>query len=250
MPQADQGTLAADDIPVTPEAVPAEENTDPRVYAGTFKDPDALEKGYGELSGRFDIQGNELGTMRTENETLRVALAEAQKPVESAVTPEPTDFQGMQSALAKQYEDGDIDFPTYAKESNALTAQAVQEQAQVQLDQTLSKANDQFSQTLQERDDQVTVDKFHSQYPDFAEKQASGALQATREANPMFDDMTAYFALTAQEAKEAGKAEQAKLESGSLEAGKVLADPGTVMQTQKRPVGEAALKASMLASLT
>jgi len=254
MARADQGTLAADDMPnvqapVAPEQVTPENVAPERVYAGTFKDPDALEKGYGELKGKLDAQGGELGAIRGENKALQDRMAEMQQAPQTPNVPT-TDYESAQAELAASYENGDIDFPTYARESNAMTAQAVSEQAQTQVEQILGQANDQFTQTLTERDDQVAVDKFLEQYPDFTEKQQSGALEQMRTSNPMFDDVTAYFAITAQEAKSAGMAEQARIESGSQTAGKVLADPGTAMQTPtKKPIGEAAIKASMLASL-
>jgi hypothetical protein len=250
MAQADQGTLAADDMPVqAPVAPPVEETAPeaPRVYAGSYKDPDELEKGYGSLKSKFDSQGNELGQTRAELQKLQSQLLESQKP--AAPVEQPTDFKGMQSELAADYENGDMSFAEYAKQSNALTAQTVQQIAQKQTSDILSQAESKFSQTLQERDEQAAVKQFHDQYPDFAGMQESGALNELRQANPMFDDVTAYFALTAQNAREAGRAEQASIEAGSDKAGKVIADPGTAMQQQKRPTTEAEIKASMAASL-
>jgi len=251
MPKADQGTLAADDMPVPAEVIETpliEDKVEPTTYAGTFKGADALEKGYGELQGRFDTQGNDLGTARTEIQNLQSQLAEAQKPAEQ-IAPA-NDYEADQAKLAKAYEDGDITFPEYSKQSNAVTAQAVNVQAQAQVNEILGKANDQFNQTLSDRDDQVQVDKFHETYPDFAGLQQSGALNGIRQNNPMFDDVTAYFALTAQNAKDAGKAEQARIEAGSAQAGKVVADPGTAMQQPtKTPTTPQEVKASMLAAL-
>ena len=253
MAKADQGTLAADDMPnPAPEVAPPEPVVEqaPRVYAGTFKDPDSLEKGYGELKSKLDTQGGELGAIRAENKALQEQVTLAGQPTTPETAAPATDYEAAQVDLANKYENGDIDFPTYAQQSNAMTAQAVQERAQTQVSEILGQAEERTQATLAERDNQEMLGKFHEKYPDFVEKQSAGELEKVKADNPYFDDVNAYFAIKANEAKEAGRTEQASLESGSEDAGKVLADPGSAMQTPaKKPTTEAGIKASMLAAI-
>jgi len=250
------GSMHADDILENqPDTQATEPEVKPESYGGgKYKSAGDLDKGYGELQTRFDTQGGEIGELRAQNKELTGQLLNQGKQAEKAVAqaedaPPPTDYEKMQRGIAQRVDDGEIDVGVALQESNALTAQMVQENAQVQIDEAMEQAQGQFQQTLQERDNQATYDKFNEQNPEFAQMQADGTLAKIRAENPMHDDFSAFFQAKAGVAHAAGMAELAKITAGSSNAGQVSADPGTAMQTpQKKPVGEAAIKASMMAA--
>lgn len=257
MAKANAGSLHVSDVPEENKTqVPATPETTERTYAdGKYNSADDLEKGYGELKGKIDGQGREVGSLRAENKSLKTQIekniTEASKREESAKNaPPPTDYEKLQGELAASYENGDIDFNKYARESQSLTAKAVQSQAQEQMDEVLGQATEQFNNTLAERDNNAVVSEFHKTNPDFADMEASGALDDMIVKNPMHDKFSAYWEMKASQAKADGMQEQARIEEGSKPAGKVLSDPGTAMQTPtKKPVTEAERKASMSAAI-
>jgi len=250
------GSMHADDILENqPETQATEPEAKPESYgSGKYKSAGDLDKGYGELSSKYDAQGGEIGELRAQNKELTGQLVNQGKEADKAVAqaadaPPSTDYEKMQRDIAQRVDAGEIDVGAALQESNALTAQMVQENAQVQIDGAMEKAQGQFQKTLQDRDNQATYDKFNEQNPEFTQMQQDGTLEKIRAENPMHDDFSAFFQAKANAAHAAGMAEQAKITAGSENAGQVSADPGTAMQTpQKKPVGEAAVKASMMAA--
>jgi len=258
MAKTTSGSMHADDILENQPDTQAksEPEAKPESYGGgKYKSAGDLDKAYGELSSKFDSQGGEIGELRKQNQDLTGQLLDQGKQADKAIVqaedaPPPTDYEKMQRDIAQRVDDGDIDVGEALQESNALTAQMVQENAQVQIDGAMGKAQEKFQQTLLERDNQATYDKFNDDNPEFAVMQEDGTLAKIRAENPMHDDFSAYFQAKAGVAHAAGMAEQAKINAGSETAGQVSADPGTAMQTPpKKPVGEAAVKASMLAAM-
>ncbi|MCP4493242.1 MAG: hypothetical protein GY820_38960 [Gammaproteobacteria bacterium] len=246
--------IPAGDIP--PETPDKGEVVEPKVYAGTFKSADELEKGYGELKGKLDTQGGELGTLRGENKQLQDQMAtmtqEAQGREEAArnATP-PTDYEQELREVKKQFDSGDIDEDEYVLQTNTITANRVSAESDAKIDAMKQDLIGQFQNTLADRDTQVVVDKFHKDNPDFATLQADGTLARLQQDNPMLDEVSAYYSHQAQTAFDKGKADQERIERGSDNAGKVLSEPGSAMQTPgSKPTTEAELKASMLKAAT
>lgn len=236
---------------VAPEVVLDAEG---KSYAnGLFKNDADLEKGYSDLNTKFGEQSTEVGTLRKQAEDLQNQLTAANDSatvrIEEAKNQEPpTDFEKMQSDLFKQLEDGDITDVEYAKSSNTLTAQAVQAESQVQLNTAIKAMEDKTNNILAERDHQDVVDQFYKSNEGFEQAQQSGALVQIKQANPLFDDVSAFLHLQNQQLTQ--QLTDAKLAQGSTDAGKVIQDPGASMKTApKKVVGEAAIKASMLKSL-
>lgn len=229
-----------------------------RVYAGTFKSDEELEKGYVNLKKSYDTQGNEIGTLRANNqslqqtnETLQRMLTTMQENNKPAQEPEPpkTDYEAELQNIRKEFKKGNIDEDELVLRTNKLTALQVSEDANQKLEKMRTELQNSFNSQLSERDQQVMLKDFHDKYPDFQELVTSGKLEEVKSQNPLHDDFSAYWALKAQEAFEKGKQEQSEISSGSENTNKVLSDPGTSMQTPKtKPTSEADIKASMLAA--
>lgn len=232
-----------------PAAKPKPEAASKNYAGGKFNSSADMEKGYLELQNKLSAQGAELGEVRKYAQAIaEQAQQQSQQSAQAPAEPA-TDYEQMLADISRAVDDGDMEPGEAILKSNAITAQMVQGQAQQQINGVLDQATQQFESTLADRDQQSMVDKFNEQNPDFQQLLESGALEPFKQANPMHDDFSAYYAAKADAAFSQGQAEQAKIKAGSEDAGKVLSEPGTAMQTpKKKPTGEAAIKASMLAA--
>jgi len=212
------------------------------------------EKSYGELQSKFGEQSNEIGALRQQAKDLQSQIAETEKVAterEEAArnTAPPTDYEQMIRDVAKKYDDGDISYEDSLLESNRITREMSLAEAESDKTAMLEQARSEVQQMLSDKDAEVVVNDFYKENPEFAKLQESGRLKDMAAADPLLDDLAAFYKLKSEENFEAGKAEAARLASGSEKAAKVLADSGASMQAQARPVGEAAIKASMRAAL-
>ena len=238
--------------PVQDKAVETPAQAEARLYAGTFKSPDELEKGYTELRSAMGKQSGELGELRGKTAAYEQMLSQrAESPAPAKKEEAPVDYDGMLSSLAKQYEDGDITFAEAMKQGNQITAQQVagmtQKQAQVEID----RLRGEFNNTLADRDMQTVVEKFHDGHKDYQEVVNSGALDEIMKQNPMHDKFSAYYAYKAQEAMRQATAESERIRKGSEATEKVLTKPGNSIQqtNNKRTNDPRELRESMLAAV-
>lgn len=251
-----EGAIPAGDKPPEPRQDTGKvESQEERVFAGKYKSPDDLEAGYNALKQKLDEQGSELGSLRSENGSLKEqqeALSRAAKErEESALKAEPpTDYEQELANVAKKYDDGDISFKEALLETNSLTAQRVAAENEQKMQMMQQSLQESFQSTLADRDNQVVVDKFLEKHQDFNELQDSGAIASRMAQDPMLDELSAYYALKADMAFEEGKRSHEQLVDGSKAAKRVLSDPGAAMQSQtKMPTTVAERKASMLAAI-
>lgn len=245
---------------IPPEEVVKDTGADPQqpteFGGGKYETVEDFEKGHAALNEQYGKQSGEIGELRKQNQQLTETLLQnkldAKVEVDEAAKAEPpTDYEQMLKDVADGYEKGDLSFEQALQKSNSITADMVQAQSQTQIQDVLSQAKSQFQETLTDRDNQEAVNVFHKDNPDFAEMQQSGAFDEVIAANPMFDDLTAYYFLNAQRAKEEGMAEQARIASGSDPVKKVLGKPGTSIQAanNNKPMGKAEMRESMLAAV-
>jgi hypothetical protein len=222
------------------------------------------EKSYKELHSKFGETSNVVGELRKQNESLAAKMAEIEKQAaereKAALKAEPpTDYEQMLADIADKYDSGEITFKQSQIETNRITREMTKAEAAAEKEAILEAARSETQkilaakdQELAAKDQEVIVKKFHEQNPEFSQFESSGELQKAMEADPLLDDLAAYYKLKAEKAFELGKAEQARIASGSSSASKVLADQGTSMQTDRKttkPKGEAGLKQSMLSAL-
>ena len=235
--------------PEVKETAPPPEPVEEKVYAGKYKSPEDLEKAYGEIGKKYGQQSQQVGELSKQNQELAQRLEAIEKQNAELSNPPKTDYEAELRALNKQYDEGEIEIGELLLRTNAITRQQTLAEADQKYGNILDQASNQFQQTLSERDAQAQANKFHEQNPEFNQWAESGELDAMKESNPMLDDLSAFYALKAAKAFEAGKEETLRLKSGSEEAGKVLSKPGNSIQQANKPkerLTGSALKASML----
>ena len=255
MAKAEMSDLHADDMPPEKDTVEAPQQEE-KVYAGKFKSPDDLASAYQELEKKLGQQGDEFGKLKAEREALAQQLEQTmqvskQREDEALSQEPPTDYEQMLREVSKAYEDGDINFQEALLKTNAITAQQTEAKVKAETSQVLERATSQFQEELQKRDSQAVVKEFYKENPDFEEYQKSGKLDEVMQSDRLADEYSAYWRLKAQTAFEEGMKKASRIAEGSEQTGKVLADPGTSMQSQNKakPQGETAMKQSMLAAL-
>jgi hypothetical protein len=237
----------------------ADAQTGDQPILGKYKTQEDLIKAHQELESRLGSQGSELGDLRKQSEFLmqqnqalmdKLGTTSKSDKKNDAAAP---DFNAQIKDLADKVESGDLDIASALKQQAALT---VDKMGQV-LDQKLIAAK------TQSEADKIR-DKFLGEHPDFAEMQKSGRLAQIRAANPIHDDLTAYFEIKRQEAvadvdtkiktaMEQGRIEGAKLAQGAEAAGRVQgkngASPARSATTIQNPRNEGELLQGMMAHL-
>ncbi len=222
---------------------------------GRYKSLGEFEKGHSELKSTLGKQGTELGNLKGQNELLSKQLLDAQQMVEKnkqpAVAPEEApDYDSMVAEVTKAYDNGDIDFAEALSKSNAIVAQRVNSTATEAMNTMRDGILNEFQTELSNRDQQVIVDQFNKDNPDFLPLQESGAFEELKAANPMWDDLNAYQHIQMGKAVETAKAENENIVAGSEAAKKTLGKPGTSIQQQNaKPMTNAEMKQSMLDNL-
>ena len=212
------------------------------------------KKSFEELQKKFGEHSNEVGTLRKQNEELMNRLndieTQSKKREEQALEQEPpTDYERELRTLANKFDEGEITAEELMLQSNKLTREQTMAEAESKYGNILDKASQQFQETLSARDQQAIVEQFNKQNPEFAEWQESGELEQVMQANPMHDELSAFYELKAN--KLAEQLEAKKLEAGSDPAKKVLSKPGHTIQQANKPKGtytEAELRESALAA--
>lgn len=239
-----------------PEEKPAEQEVKPEVK------PEAdYQKRYEELSKKFGEHSNQVGELRKQNQTMAQQMeeiqskaAEREKAARNAEPP--TDYEKMLSDIADQLDAGDISERDALLQSNKITREWTKAEAAQEKEQLLSQARSEAQSLLDQKDSDQIVSRFHESNPDYQELADNGTINELMSDDPLLDDLSAFWKHKAQSAAaekdaafEAGKQEALRVKSGSENTGKVLADPGTSMQTQQksnRPASESDIKASML----
>ena len=247
----EQGDTAPD-----PNAVELDENG---FIPGTnFKSVADLIKGHAELKGAFDKQGNELGQVRSQAQTLAESLKEAlTKGDTTKGTVEPAD-------KASEYEAKIADIETQISKLDPMDENVMEKQAKLyremnkytalaQHEKTLGAAKGFLKEELASRDSATAQQKFLDDNKDFNTPEMQTRIKdfLAQDRTGMHDNMSAYFAIKAADAAELATAatterdqikEILKLQHGKDSTGKVIPkgqSPGTVTNPQ-RVTGEEA----------
>jgi hypothetical protein len=231
----------------------------------TEKPKPDYEKSYQELHKKFGEHSNVVGELRKQNQMLQeqmAQLAEQSKVREDKAreAPPPTDYEKMLREVAQKVEAGDMSYEDGLVQSNKITREWTKAENEMEKASLLEAARSEVTNILQAKDSEQVVSKFHERNPDFQQLVETGALDQLKAEDPLLDNLSAYWkhqAMTAKEkeaaAFEAGKQDALRVKAGSEKAGKVLADPGSSMQNQRKPSGprsDADLKAGMLAAIS
>ena len=237
-------------------AQPPEPEEDKAVVEEAKESGMDFEKSYNELHSKYGEQSNQIGELRQQVKNMESKSAESdrlasEREAKAKDQPPATDYEKMLRDIAQKYDDGDMTYEQSLLESNRITREQTLQEGALEKESLLEQARNEAQELLSNKETEFVVDKFYDDNPDFEEMQDSGKLQEVMAKNPVLDELAAFYMLKAESAFEQGKEEAARVASGSEKAAKVLADDGASMQQQQsKPVrGEAALKASMLASL-
>ena len=114
-------------------------------------------------------------------------LKQIQSPKEDAKS-----IESLSAELQRKLEEGEISTGEAFEEQRKLIEMSAQQQVQAVL-----------QQQKQEAEASKIQDKFLSENPDFTELRDSGELEGLVKANPLHDNLSAYYALKAQRAEEA-----------------------------------------------
>lgn len=247
----EEGKTLPAGAPLPPEEgteVVKETPTTVKVGDKEYESPEALAEAYANLESKLGEQGNELGSERAaKNAALEeldgLRTAQAAKAEES---PAGSDYEAQLADIYKQLDAGDLSVEEAMQRSNTLTAEMAATKA-------VQEATQSFESTLQERDATEIQDKFLKDHPDFAELRDGGKLEPIKQASPMHDDFSAYFAFKEALAFEKGKEEAAKLAAGDEGTKTVLTKAGESIQKEnipKTPLSDAEAEDSMLKAMT
>lgn len=192
------------------EATPVEAPPEPS------KSLEAMET---ELKSTQDQLANAQKTMgKHSNEVgeLRQSVKALSEQLESKKDPEAS-YDDLEAGLFQQFEDGDLDSGQYARELSKLSRQRASTEAQ-----------EAIRTELEQRDNRDIQENFLKQNPDYEDLVSSGSLDEFKAANPMHDNMSAYYEFKAKEAgAQATQAEEArKTAEEAQKAGKVLGKQG------------------------
>ena len=193
------------------------------------------EMRYKQLEKKLGEQGNELGTMRQQNQELQNALQQMQQSQTPAAQEQAQDLQSQLQGIRAKLDEGDLSPDEALFETAQIVAQMSRMEAEQIADQRLQKFQ-------QDSEADRVLSRFHEQYPDFEELRQNGVLGEVKKQLPgLHDDFSAYFEYkaktSADEAYERGKKEMEKLAQGDAAAGKVLSKPGnTIRQKNQQPL--------------
>lgn len=188
----------------------------------TYKSVDEFVKGHGELKTKFDAQGNELGQLRGQAQTLAESLKEALTTKggdKGAATPpaggdkaaeyeaKVTDLEGQLAKLDPMDEGFTAKQAKLVKEISNFSAMA-------QHEKTLAAAGDLFKTELNKRDTTAAQQKFLDDNPSFNTPEMQTRIKEflAKDRSGMHDNMSAFFALQAADALQASQTATTELE--------------------------------------
>lgn len=231
--------------------------------AGTgFKSPEELAAAYlgvkdqyGNLEKKLGEQGNELGALRTQAQTLAEALKETLGKKAPAEKAQGVDYSTEIANVEAQINDLDPMADNYQKTLSSLIHKSNKLVAAEQHEKTLSAAGSMFKEELSTRDAKAAQEAFHRENPTFntPEMQARIKQYISQDRTGMHDPLSAYAMIQRDDI--AAQNEEYKrlveLFKGKDEAGRVVVkgqSPGQ-QQTKQPKVTGRDLDAGMAAAL-
>lgn len=199
----------------------------------TYKNVQDLIKGHSELKSKFDAQGNEIGQLRGQAqilaETLKETLTKGKEAPKQAGPDYDKELMTAQAELKKLDPMSD----DFTEKQADLISRITDIKAAKVKDSVLKTAGELFQNELKSRDAQMSQKQFLDQNPSFNTPEMQARIQdfLTKDKTGMHDNMSAYFALQAQDvatereqiAKENEEMRKAlNLQKGKDSTGKVI----------------------------
>ena len=220
-------------------------NKPPEFYMGNWKTKEEAEKGFGELKGSHDKQGNEIGSLRKQVTELTDTLTKLMQTQGQTQTKDTGNT--AETELGKIFDDlGTVDLVEEgaSKKVSNLFMKAIRLTQQITKDETLKAAGNQFKETLSQRDAESLRNDWLKNNPQFLELKKSGKLEEIISKNALHDPFSAYHEAQVQDLVKkvndlTGKLEEAekvaKLAGGDSRTGKIFTKPGGVRPTGTKP---------------
>jgi small-conductance mechanosensitive channel len=165
----------------------------------SYKSVQDLIKGHGELKGKFDAQGNEIGRLKGQAQTLAETLKETltrgkqQEPAEVAGPDYDKELMTAQAELKKLDPMSD----DFTEKQADLIARITDAKTSKVKDTVLKTAGELFQKELKSRDAKMSQKQFLDENPTFNTPEMQSRIQdfLTKDKTGMHDNMSAYFAL-------------------------------------------------------
>lgn len=168
----------------------------------TFKTPEELAKGYLELKSLNDRQGNELGQIRKDHDSLRgqtetLATILKENLLKNQPTPaaeKPVDYDSEITAVEKQIQELDPMDAKYQTTLASLVGKSNKLSAAAQHEKTLSAAGELMKKELSDRDVKAVQEAFYRENPEFntPEMQAKIKEYIAKDRTGMSDPLSAF----------------------------------------------------------
>jgi hypothetical protein len=235
----------------------------PYIPGTTYKTAEEAAKGIENLNQVLNKQGNELGTLRKQNEVLTKTLEQKNSEVPKPVVEKEkgTDYSGQKVAVQKEINELDPMADGYQKTLSGLIGKISDITAAEQHDKTLGAASSIFKKELDDRDIKATHKAFLDKNPTFntPEMQTRIKEYLAKDDTGMSDPLVAFreiqrddIAVEAKKLKDEND-EMKKvldLQKGKDATGKVITKgTQTVQVTKPAKVTGAALDQGMKAAL-
>ena len=174
-------------------------------------------------------QGTELGELRQQQQAM------SEQMTAKADENKGDDYEMRLSQIQEQVESGEIDF-----------GQALSLTARLSAEMGANQASTAFKLDMEQRESRKVQADFLDANPDFTELQQSGALNDLKTANPMHDDVSAYYEFKRTEleqsmadavaaAKAEGEQSGANMADQARKAGNVIGKQGAGVRDQNKP---------------
>jgi len=224
--------MAEKDTAIPVGATPPQEKEDTTDSAKGAEDShaqiDALSAKIENLQKVFDRQGNEIGTVRKENQSLAAQNAELKQTLDEMAAKTASSEDLMVADIYQQIEDGEVGLADGLRQLNERTRVVAKQEA-------LDLAKSAMTEELSNRDRIAVEKQFVKENPDYMELLESGEIEKVRAKNPLHDNFSAFFEIRAEQAYEKGKADIEKVAKGAALSEKILTKPGAAIRQVNQP---------------
>ena len=182
----------------------------------SYKSVDDLIKGHGELKGKLDSQGNELGALRKYAETVEPIVKGALNKKEAPAAPAGPNFDEQIAQVQTQMKSLDPMADDYQDKLSDLMSKSNMLVAKAQHEKTLNAAGEMFKKELSERDSKAAQAEFLRDNPSFEAPEMQGRIKdfLAKDKTGMHDPLSAYFKI--QSADLAAEREQIATENAEM----------------------------------
>jgi len=208
---------------------------------GKFKSAEEVVPAYQALEQDHGRLGSEVGSLRKINErlveTLNQVTAGTNAGQPQGQPPAPTDYDALLAETTNAVESGDLS-----------VGEGMRKVTEIAVQKTAALAKQTFTEMDSQRNAQAFLTQFQRDNPDYMDAVQSGELEAIKRANPMHDNLSAFYEWKAgraqsaaekavQEAYQKGRTEMAELAKGADATTRVLGKAGSEARTTNTNTG-------------